>query len=61
MVAGTERALLEVLSDIGVRQPMQAQRELAESSDVLRELLMRCTSVNTVRLCLHFGRELSLP
>ena len=25
------------------------------------DLLKRCTSVNTVRLCLRLGRELSLP
>lgn len=29
-------------------------------ADVLRELLQRCTSVKTVRLCLQLGRELSL-
>jgi len=28
---------------------------------VLRELLQRCTSVKTVRLCLQLGRENSLP
>jgi hypothetical protein len=66
MVSSPERALLEVLSDVGVRQPLQEARELAESSynlraDVLRELLQRCTSVKTVRLCLQLGRELSLP
>jgi hypothetical protein len=66
MVSSPERALLEVLSDVGVRQPLQEARELAESSyslraDVLRELLKRCTNVKTVRLCLQFGRELSLP
>jgi Transcriptional regulator, AbiEi antitoxin, Type IV TA system/Transcriptional regulator, AbiEi antitoxin N-terminal domain len=65
-VSSPERALLEVLSDVGVRQPLQEARELAESSynlraDVLRQLLRRCTSVKTVRLCLRFGRELSLP
>lgn len=65
-VSSPERALLEVLSDVGVRQPLQEARELTESSyslraDVLRELLKRCTSVKTVRLCLQFGRELSLP
>jgi len=27
----------------------------------LRELLKRCTSVKTVRLCLQLGRESSLP
>ena len=61
-----ERALLELLSEVGVRQPLQEARELTEGSynlraDVLRELLQRCTSVKTVRLCLQFGRELSLP
>lgn len=65
-VSSPERALLEVLSEVGVRQPLQEARELAESSyslraDVLCELLKRCTSVKTVRLCLQFGRELSLP
>lgn len=66
MVSSPERALLEVLSDVGVRQPLQEARELAESSYslraiVLRLLLKRCTSIKTVRLCLQFGRELSLP
>ena len=58
--------MLEVLSDVGVRQPLQEARELAESSYnlravVLRKLLQRCTSVKTVRLCLQLGRELALP
>ena len=57
---------MEVLSEVGVRQPLQEARELAESTyslraDVLNELLQRCTSVKTVRLCLQLGRELSLP
>lgn len=61
-----ERALLEVLSEIGVRQPLQEAHELMESAyslraDVLRELLQRCTSIKTVRLCLQLGRERSLP
>jgi len=61
-----ERALLEVLSEVGVRQPLQEARELTESSyslraDVLRELLQSCTNIKTVRLCLQLGRELSLP
>jgi hypothetical protein len=65
-VSSPERALLEVLSDVGVHQPMQEARELAEScdtlrADVLRDLLQHCTSVKTVRLCLQFGRQLSLP
>jgi hypothetical protein len=65
-VSTPERALLELLSDVGVRQPLQEARELVESAynlraDVLRELLQRCTSVKTVRLCLQLGREGSLP
>lgn len=65
-VSEPERALLEVFSEVGVRQPIQEARELAESAyslraDVLRDLLMRCSNVKTVRLCLQFGRELSLP
>lgn len=65
-VSAPERALLELLSDVGVRQPLQEARELVESSyslraDVLRELLQRCTSVKTVRLCLQLGNAASLP
>src|ERR1700722_5208989 len=65
-VSAPERALLELLSEVGVRQSMQEARELTESTynlrvDVLRELLQHCTSVKTVRLCLSLGRELSLP
>ena len=65
-VSAPERALLELLSEVGVRQTLQEARELIESayslrSDVLRELLQHCTSVKTVRLCLQLGREASLP
>ena len=66
LVSAPERALLEVLSEVGVRQPLQEARELVESTyslraDVLGELLKRCTSVKTVRLCLQLGGELSQP
>lgn len=65
-VSAPERALLELLSEVGVRQSLQEARELVESTyslraDVLRELLQHCTSVKTVRLCLQLGREGSLP
>jgi hypothetical protein len=65
-VSAPERALLELLSEVGVRQPLQEVRELMESAyglraDVLRDLLMHCTSVKTVRLCLQLGGEFSLP
>ena len=65
-VSAPERALLELLSEVGVRQPLPEARELVESAynlraDVLQELLQHCTSVKTVRLCLQLGREASLP
>jgi len=65
-VSAPERALLEMLSEVGVRQPLQEARELAESTynlraDVLLELLRHCKSVKTVRLCLQLGHELALP
>ena len=65
-VSTPERALLEMLSEVGVRQPLQEAREFMESAysqraDVLRELLQRCSSVKTVRLSLQLGRELALP
>lgn len=65
-VSEPERAVLELLSDVGVRQSLQEARELVEGAyslrtDVLSKLLQRCTSVKTVRLCLQLGREISAP
>jgi len=65
-LSAPERAMLELLSEVGVRQPLHEARELMESAynlraDVLRELLKCCTNVKTVRLCLQLGRESSLP
>jgi len=66
LVSAPERAMLELLSEIGVRQPFQEAKELMENAynlraDVLQELLKRCTNVKTVRLCLQLGRASSLP
>jgi hypothetical protein len=66
LVSSPERALLELLDEVGVRQPLQEAKEIAEGTynlrvDVLTELLKRCTSVKTVRLCLTLAHELSLP
>ncbi len=65
-VSEPERALLELLSDVGVRQPLQEARELTQGThslraDVLQQLLRSCTSVKTVRLCLKLGNEYALP
>jgi len=61
-----ERALLEVLSEVGVRQSLSEVRELLQGmyslrADVLTSLLERCRSVKTVRLCLKLAREFNLP
>lgn len=66
LVSEPERAVLEVLSDVGVRQPLDDARDLlagvpALRATVLQELLSRCKQVKTVRLCLTLGRELNLP
>jgi len=66
LVSDPERAVLELLSDVGVRQPLQEARELLEGTpslraSVLQELLARCKQVKVVRLCLTLGRELALP
>jgi len=66
LVSTPERGLLELLDEVGVRQPLQEAKEIAEGTynlraDVLTDLLKRCTSIKTVRLCLQLGRELSLP
>jgi hypothetical protein len=66
LLSDPERAVLELLSDVGVRQPLQEARDLLEGAPslrvaVLQELLTRCKQVKTVRLCLTLGRELGLP
>jgi hypothetical protein len=65
-VSEPERAVLELLSDVGVRQSLQGARELLESTtslraSVLQDLLAQCRQVKAVRLCLTLGRELNLP
>jgi len=66
LLSEPERAVLELLSDVGVRQPLQEARDLLEGAPslraaVLQDLLSRCKQVKTVRLCLTLGRELGLP
>ncbi|MEQ1910103.1 MAG: type IV toxin-antitoxin system AbiEi family antitoxin domain-containing protein [Vicinamibacterales bacterium] len=66
LVSEPERAVLELLSDVGVRQPLEEARDLLAGAAslraaVLQALLARCTQVKTVRLCLTLGRELGLP
>lgn len=66
LVSEPERAVLELLSGVGVRQPLEEARNLLAATPslraaVLQELLARCKQVKTVRLCLSLGRDLNLP
>ena len=66
LVSTPERALLELLDEVGVRQPLQEAKEIAEGTyglraDILMVLLKRCKSIKTVRLCLTLAHDLSLP
>lgn len=66
LVSTPERAALELLSEVGVRQPLQEARDILEGTPHLRAsvfqgLLEQCRQVKTVRLCLTIGSELGLP
>lgn len=66
LVSEPERAWLEMLSDVGVRQSLAEVREIAESlytlrAAVMNTLLVRCTSVKTVRLCLQLANDVTAP
>lgn len=66
LVSVPERALLELLSDVGKAQSLQEARQLVESLRTLREktfdkLLAHTTRIKVVRLAELLGRELDLP
>jgi len=64
-VSVPERALLELLDDVGVNQGLEEARNIVEGVrsvrlDVLGTLLEHCPRVKTVRLCLSLADELNL-
>jgi len=64
-VSVPERAVLEMLYDVGTHQGLEEARNLFDGlrivrKDVLAKLLSRCTSVKTVRLFLTWARETKL-
>jgi len=66
LVSVPERALLELLSDVGKAQSLHETRQLVESLRTLREktfdkLLAHTTRIKVVRLAELLGRELDLP
>jgi hypothetical protein len=65
-VSSPERALLEMLSEVGVYQELEEARAIMENvrqlrSRQLRLLLSHCRMVKAVRLCVAWARELDLP
>jgi Transcriptional regulator, AbiEi antitoxin, Type IV TA system/Transcriptional regulator, AbiEi antitoxin N-terminal domain len=66
LVSVPERALLELLSDVGKTQSLQEARQLVESLRTLREktldeLLAHTSRIKVVRLAELLGRDLELP
>jgi Transcriptional regulator, AbiEi antitoxin, Type IV TA system/Transcriptional regulator, AbiEi antitoxin N-terminal domain len=66
LVSVPERALLELLSDVGKTQPLEEARQLVELLHTLREkvldqLLAHVTRIKVVRLAELLGREFDLP
>ncbi len=64
-VSVPERAVLELLYDVGTHQGLEEARNLFDGvrnlrKDVLGGLLQSCTSVKTIRLFLTWARETSL-
>jgi hypothetical protein len=66
LVSVPERALLELLSEIGQGEGIEEARHIVETlrslrSDVLTTLLQHCESVKVNRLCVKWAAELGLP
>jgi hypothetical protein len=65
-VSVPERALLEMLSEVGVHQEIEEARLIMETvrsvrGDVLGTLLQACLQQKTLRMCILWAEELSLP
>ena len=66
LVSEPERALLEMLSEVGVHQGVEEARNIMEGArslraDTLATLLINCQRVKVRLLCVQWAEELSLP
>jgi len=66
LVSIPERALLELLSEIGQSEEVEESRNIFEMlftlrASVLSTLLQQCTSVKVTRLCVKWAADLELP
>jgi hypothetical protein len=66
LVSVPERALIEMLSEVGIHQGIEEARNILEGvrslrPDVLGKLLRRCRRVKVARLCVVWAEEFGLP
>lgn len=66
LVSVPERALLEMLGEVGVHQGVEEARNIMEGAralrpEVLATLLKNCHRFKVVRLCVTWAEELNLP
>jgi hypothetical protein len=66
LVSEPERALLEMLSEVGVHQGVEEARNIMEGIrslriDTLAKLLINCQRVKVRMLCVGWAKELNLP
>lgn len=66
LVSEPERALLEMLSEVGVHQGIEEARNIMEGIrslrvDTLAKLLINCQRVKVRMLCVQWAEELNLP
>jgi hypothetical protein len=66
LVSEPERALLELLSEVGLRVSVEEARNIMEGlgsprPETLQVLLKHCNRIKVVRLCVSWAKELNLP
>lgn len=66
LVSVPEKALLEMLSEVGLHEGIEEARNVMEGARTLRPefltiLLKHCQRIKVVRLCVNWGLELGLP
>jgi hypothetical protein len=66
LVSVPERAVIELLSEVGIHQEIEEARNILEGArslrpDILGDLLAHCRHIKVMRLCVLWAEELGLP